>query len=144
MTTAFSKTIDAFLLNHHVMSIATCGVDGPWAASVFYVVDLAARRLLFFTSESTRHGSALLLNGAAAATISSQQRDISRLTGLQASGTALMLEGKEAGNGNAIFGAAFPEVAGMKAPIWAFRPAMIKLTDNGEGFGHKENWNASI
>ncbi|WP_174803604.1 pyridoxamine 5'-phosphate oxidase family protein [Martelella limonii] len=142
MTIAFSRTIDAFLLDHHVMSVATSDADGLWAASVFYVADRAARRLLFFTSASTRHGAALLLHGAAAVTIAGQDRDISRLCGLQASGRTAMLDGEEARKGEAIFKAAFPEASGASAQLWSFSPAMIKLTDNGRGFGHKERWSA--
>ncbi|TPW31609.1 hypothetical protein FJU08_07625 [Martelella alba] len=140
MTAAYSETIDAFLLSHHVISLAVSADGRPWAASVFYVPDLAARRLLFFTATSTRHGDALMRAGAVAATIAGQERDIARLCGIQIEGHATMLEGAEAQSGHASFIAAFPEISGMKAPLWALSPLMIKLTDNAKGFGHKEIW----
>ncbi|WP_176086490.1 pyridoxamine 5'-phosphate oxidase family protein [Martelella sp. HB161492] len=140
MTAAFSNPIDAFLLGHHVMSLAVSADGRPWAASVFYVPDLAARRLLFFTAASTRHGDALIRTGAVAAAIAGQERDIARLCGLQIEGHASMLEGDAAAAAQTAFIAAFPEIAGMTAPLWALSPSMIKLTDNAKGFGHKEVW----
>ncbi|MGV0820176.1 pyridoxamine 5'-phosphate oxidase family protein [Martelella sp. AMO21009] len=142
MKTAFSDTIDVFLLGHHVMSVALCDSNGPWAASVFYVTDLDRRRLMFFTSETTRHGAALLANGKMAATVAGQERDVGKLCGLQIEGDAAMLKKAEAQKGIALFRTAFPEITDNKATLWAFRPNLIKLTDNTKGFGHKEVWQA--
>ncbi len=142
MPTAFSPTIDAFLLRHHVMSLALAEGEAPWAASVFYVFDVAGRRLIFFTSPATRHGGMLVRNARAAGTIAGQQRDIATLCGLQFEGAAAMLGEPEAREAEALFAAAFPGVSGHNTPLWALSPAMLKLTNNALGFGSKEIWQA--
>ena len=140
MPTAFSPTIDEFLLRHHVMSLAMTEGEAPWAASVFYVFDIAGRRLIFFTSPATRHGSMLVRNARAAGTIAGQQRDIATLCGLQFEGTAAMLDEPHTREAEALFAAAFPGVSAHGTPLWALSPTMLKLTNNALGFGFKEIW----
>lgn len=142
MADTFTPTIDAFLVDHHLMSLAVTDGSVPWAASVFYVFDAPAPRLLFFTATTTRHGALLAGNARAAATVAGEARDIARLSGLQLQGHASVLGGAEAEAARAVFLARFPEIAGLDAPIWALRPDMIKLTDNARGFGHKEVWSS--
>lgn len=140
MAETFTPTIDAFLLDHHLMSLAVTDGSAPWAANVFYVFDAQEPRLLFFTATTTRHGALLESDGRAAATIAGETRAIARLSGLQLEGRASVLGGAEAEAAHAVFLAKFPEIAGLDAPIWALRPDTIKLTDNARGFGHKEVW----
>jgi uncharacterized protein YhbP (UPF0306 family) len=43
--------VAAYLADHHVMTLATQGADGPWAAAVFYAWHRAA--LIFLSAPST-------------------------------------------------------------------------------------------
>ncbi len=47
-----------YLDRHNVMTLATVGPQGPWAAAVFYVHDLDVRgglRLHFLSAPTSRH-----------------------------------------------------------------------------------------
>ena len=37
MPASLQPEVAAYLADHHVMTLATHGPDGPWAAAVFYV-----------------------------------------------------------------------------------------------------------
>jgi nitroimidazol reductase NimA-like FMN-containing flavoprotein (pyridoxamine 5'-phosphate oxidase superfamily) len=52
--------IATFLDANHVMSLATCGAEGPHAASVFYVRDGLA--LLWVSDPESRHSAQLEAN----------------------------------------------------------------------------------
>ncbi len=140
---AFSDDIDGFLRGHHVMSLATSDGNVPWAASVFYVFDPDGKRLLYFSSIETRHGREARRNDRVAATIASQERDISKLAGLQIAGRTKVLNAADTEEGRAILLSAFPEIANTEAPIWALLPEAIKMVNNAKGFGNKHLWPSS-
>lgn len=37
MSSDLPESFSSYLEQHRVMTLATCGPDGPWAAAVFYV-----------------------------------------------------------------------------------------------------------
>ena len=53
MTAALHQRVLAYLGEHRVMTLATQGRDGPWAAAVFYASE--GFDLYFLSSPSTRH-----------------------------------------------------------------------------------------
>ncbi|MCP4360184.1 MAG: pyridoxamine 5'-phosphate oxidase, partial [Chloroflexi bacterium] len=63
----------AYLRDHNVMTLATNGPEGLWAAAVFYVnVDF---RLYFLSSPTTRHSLNIAARPAVAATIQEDYGD---------------------------------------------------------------------
>ena len=42
LPTKLPQQAAAYLAGHHVMTLATQGADGPWAAAVFYASDGAS------------------------------------------------------------------------------------------------------
>ncbi len=143
MCPAFSEEIDRFLDVYHVMSFSTVLDKQPWAASLFYAFDARTRQLVYFTDEATRHGRASLANHRVAATIAPQERDVSKISGLQISGTTVLLAEDDAEKARTVFADRFPGIPTNLAPIWALRPLYIKMVDNARGFGHKQEWTAS-
>jgi len=136
----------AFLEAHHVLTLATAGEEGPWAAAVFY----ASRgfNLWFLSSPSTRHARNLLASPRAAATVQEDTADWRAVKGLQLEGVVRLLEGAEAEEARALLGARFPVVAGGGPPEIAaalarvgwyqLTPERLHLVDNAAGFGRRE------
>jgi hypothetical protein len=53
LPTRLPPQVAAYLAGHHVMTLATQGGEGPWAAAVFYASDGAS--LIFLSAPNTRH-----------------------------------------------------------------------------------------
>ena len=136
----------AFLQAHHVLTLATSGEDGPWAAAVFY----AARgfTLYFLSAAATRHARNLAARRRVAGTVQEDTADWRAVRGVQLEGTARLLAGAEAEQARAVYGAKFPLVAGGAPPEIAaalervgwyeLLPDRLYLVDNAAGFGSRE------
>jgi hypothetical protein len=66
MAAPLAPELAAYLANHHVMTLATQGSNGPWAAAVFYAWFDGA--LIFLSSPKSRHAANLAQDGRCAAT----------------------------------------------------------------------------
>jgi uncharacterized protein YhbP (UPF0306 family) len=139
--------IAAFLDAHHVMSLATCGPDGPHAANLFYARDGFA--LLWVSDRASRHSAELEADGRVAATIARDYSDYAAIRGLQASGRARRLEGEaDRAGARKILEARFPFLAKLaeadvrdsyaRAQIYRLDVVRFVLIDNARGFGHKD------
>jgi uncharacterized protein YhbP (UPF0306 family) len=137
----------AFLDEHHVMSLATAGAQGPHAVNLFYARDGFA---LFWVSDpASRHSLELLADGRVAATIARDYADFPPIRGLQLSGRARRVTDEaERARARQILEARFPF---LKVPTDGalrenypraeiFRLDIIRcvLIDNSRGFGHKD------
>jgi uncharacterized protein YhbP (UPF0306 family) len=137
----------AYLSAHHVMSLSTCGADGPWAAAVFY----ASRdfTLYFVSSPQSRHARDLALDPRCAAAIHEDYRDWQAIRGIQLSGTVERLEGAERDAALACYRAKFgfltnPGAAAApvlealgKAACYRLTPGELHFVDNTTGFGKR-------
>ena len=74
-----------YLERHHVMTLATCSADGPWAAAVFYV-QRSAPPCIFLSSPSSRHCRNLAQDPRCAATIQEDYSDWTQIKGIQLEG----------------------------------------------------------
>jgi uncharacterized protein len=81
----------AFLDAHHVVSLATCGPEGPHAANVFYVRDGLA--LLWVSDPRSRHSTDLEVDARVAATVAADYFDFDDIGGVQISGRAHAIVG---------------------------------------------------
>ncbi|MEU8787349.1 hypothetical protein [Streptomyces sp. NPDC048637] len=105
--------------------------------------------LYFVTATTTRHGRALVEPGARVAfTAQRDGQEWSALTGLQGRGRCRPLTGAERAAGWQVYVERFPFVAASdrlraaleRTTLWELRPDWLRLIDNGQGFGHKEEW----
>jgi len=138
----------AFLEAHHVLTLATAGEEGPWAAAVFY----ASRgfTLWFLSAPTTRHARNLAARPRVAATVQEDTADWRAVRGVQLEGAVRLLEGAEAEEARALYGAKFPlvasgggappEIAAALARVRWYRlaPERLYLIDNAAGFGKRE------
>jgi uncharacterized protein YhbP (UPF0306 family) len=142
-------------LNHQVvnellalstMTLATSGPNGtPYAAPLYFVAD-EKLQLFFFSSPSSQHGHNLSQMPKAAASIYPECQDWRDIHGLQLRGEAARVPAGTAWvHGWGVYLAKFPFVAPLKDIVaqnrlYVFRPAWLRLVDNRQGFGNKEEW----
>jgi len=146
--TGDAARITAFLDAHHVMSLATCGADGPHAANVFFARD--GFSLLWVSDPQTRHSIALEINPQVAATVAPDYRDFDEICGVQISGDARRISGAaERHSARGLLEARYPflqrlsDRPGVKeayeaADFYRLVPRKIVIIDNRRGFGHKD------
>ncbi|WP_327225273.1 hypothetical protein OG229_16645 [Streptomyces platensis] len=114
--------------------------------------DGAGPALYFVTATTTRHGRALAEPGARVAfTAQRDGQEWSSLTGLQGRGRCRPLTGAERAAGWQVYVERFPFVTASdrlhaaleRTTLWELRPDWLRLIDNGQGFGHKDEWSRS-
>ena len=136
-----------YLESHHVMTLATSGVEGPWAAAVFYVND--GFRLYFLSSLRSRHGGDLDAAGRCAAAIQEDYPDWPDIKGIQIEGQVRRLSGMDRAAAIALYAKKFPVVRPDRAPeliraaleriAWfELIPERCFFIDNSRGFGHRD------
>lgn len=143
--------IDEFIARHHVMTLATQGADGPWAAALFYVRD--GDDLIFLSSPASRHCRNLLAEPRCAATIQPETAIWRDIQGIQAEGSARELPVGELARAQQRYGERFPFVRpGIAPPAivtalarvrwYRFRITKLHFIDNGRGFGNRQQFEA--
>jgi uncharacterized protein YhbP (UPF0306 family) len=148
MPVTLPQPVADYLAAHHVMTLATQGAEGPWAAAVFYASDGCS--LIFLSSPNTRHCRNLVLNARCAATIQEDYSDWAEIKGIQLEGRVTELQGNEERNAQTLYGEKFP----IASPLANVPPAIVKalarvrwfrlvperfhFIDNSKGFGHRD------
>ena len=148
MTSASRQRALRYLREHHVMTLATQGGDGPWAAAVFYVnVDFT---LYFLSAPSSRHCTNIAAQARVAATIHEDYADWPQIRGIQLEGIVRELSGADAELARRLYGEKFPivgdaaqtppAIARAFARIHWYRvePERLYFVDNSAGFGHRD------
>lgn len=137
-----------YLAAHHVMTLATQGAQGPWAAAVFYACDGAS--LIFLSAPKTRHCLNLAQDARCAATIQEDYSDWSLIKGIQLEGRVHELKGEEERRAQHIYGDKYsivgplakapPAIVKALARVHWYRlvPERLHFIDNSKGFGHRE------
>lgn len=130
-----------YLADHRVLTLATCGAEGPWAAAVFYVG--AGTTLYFLSSPASRHGRSIAENPRVAATIQEDYADWRAIRGVQLEGIATALSGAEEAAAIQLYSAKFPLtdaplVAALAKVRWyRLTPDRLYFIDNSIAFGHR-------
>lgn len=142
------NTILTYLQSHHVMTLATDGPLGLWAAAVFYADDEFT--LTFLSSPTSRHSQNIEATGRVAATIQDETQDWRAIKGIQLEGRAKRLSGEEQLAALIRYGRKFPLVASLAtAPVeiaqamsriawYKVTPDRLFFVDNSRGFGHRD------
>ena len=138
----------AYLANHNVMTLATSGPEGLWAAAVFYVND--GFTLHFLSAPTTRHSQNIAVQPGVAVTIQEDYKDWPEIKGIQLEGKARRIEGDEQAAAIARYGQKFPIVGNLdKAPVeiaramskiawYKITPERLYFIDNSLGLGHRD------
>ena len=135
----------AYLVNHQVMTLATTGPQGVWAAAVFYAND--GFDLTFLSAGHTRHAQNMTAVPHVAATIQEDYRDWEKIQGIQLEGRVSLLA--DVSRETAIsrylqkylFLANADEkmVAALARVNWyLLQPERLYFIDNSLGLGHRD------
>jgi uncharacterized protein YhbP (UPF0306 family) len=150
MGASLRERVLALLGEHHVMTLATVGAAGPWAAAVFYALDDSDLRLYFLSAPTSRHAENLAANPCAAATIQRDYDDWPGIRGLQIEGTVREVAREDEARVRALYQQRYPLIgggAGVPRKLlealdrirwYEFAPSDIHLIDNTLGFAHRE------
>ena len=153
MSPPLKARVLALLGEHHVMTLATVGADGPWAAAVFYAHD--DLRLYFLSAPTSRHAVNLAAEPRAAATIQRDYDDWPGIRGLQLAGTVRQVAAADEARVRTLYQQRYPLVGGgagvpraimealNKIRWYEFVPEDIYLIDNRLGFAHREHLSPS-
>ncbi len=148
MPEALAVRVQAYLREHHVMSLASGGDEGVWAAAVFYANDGFAT--YFLSSPTSRHCRNLTKNPRVSATVHEDYADWPNIKGVQMEGMASVLAGDEEEKARRIYGAKYPVVGNLaQAPSsivkalanvrwYKLNPERLYFIDNSTGFGHRD------
>ncbi len=135
-----------YLEAHHVMTLASTGPAGPWAAAVFYVNDGFA--LTFLSSPTTRHATDIEAHGRCAAAIHEDYSEWRAIKGVQLEGSVRRLAGTERVTAIARYAKKFTVIRPDRAPE-VVKAALAKVAwyelvpdrcffiDNAAGFGNR-------
>jgi uncharacterized protein YhbP (UPF0306 family) len=135
----------AYLANHQVMTLATTGPLGVWAAAVFYVND--GFDLTFLSAGHTRHGQNITAVPNAAATIQEDYRDWEAIKGIQLEGQVSLLSNVSRETAISRYLQKYPFLANadkkMQAAIervnwYVLQPERLYFIDNSLGLGHRD------
>jgi len=138
MPAALEK-IAAFVREHHVMTLATCGNGMPYAAPLFYAYDAGRNRFVFASDVQTEHGRQMLENPVVAAGIALETDAVGKIRGLQCRGAVVPADAAD----QKTYFTRFPYARPLRPTLWCLEPAWMKLTDNRLGFGKKLVWEAT-
>jgi uncharacterized protein len=139
----------ASLLEVSTLTLATVSPAGePHAAPVYFAAVWRPHlELCFFSEEKTRHVQHLAQNPRLAAAIYPEASSWQDIRGLQLHGRAGRISpGPEWDQAWTAYTQKFPFVRGLKAVVarsdfYRLTPTWIRLVDNRQGFGYKQEWN---
>jgi uncharacterized protein YhbP (UPF0306 family) len=137
-------TIQALLAEQSTLTLATLSPAGePQAASLFFAA--AGDLSLYWTSGShSRHSLNLDRNPRAAVTVHAAAWSWTDIRGVQMEGRVERLPAGEAWQAAwQLYLAKFPFVRDFQAEVsrsnfYRFTPGWVRLIDNSQGFGHKD------
>jgi len=153
--TGLRDRIRAFLAQHNTMTVATVGDAGaPQAAAVFFAAD-DALDLFFLSSPNSRHSINLARQPRVAASIQADNQAWQAIQGLQIEGPARLIDSvTEMAHAVRVYAGRYDFLrslldgvdggpAALRGPLassrfYVLRPAWIRMIDNTQGFGHKE------
>lgn len=138
---AIDERITKFIKSHHVLNLATCTGNNPWACSCFYAWLKAEAAFVFSSDAQTRHIAEILQNPRVAGTIVLETKVVGKIQGIQFSGSVEQAAGPMLNKARMAYLKRFPYAIAVDTTYWILKAEYIKLTDNHLGFGTKLHWN---
>lgn len=134
------KKIIKYLKKNNVLTIATSVNNQPYCANCYYVFDELNFQFVFLSDESTRHISEAIENSKTAGTITTDNKSIAKIQGVQFVGEFIIPDEVEQAVFYELYYAKYPFAKAKPSKIWAIKLSFIKMTDNTLGFGKKLLW----
>jgi len=131
------EKITAFILQHHVMTLATQSNGVVSACSLFYAYDVKSQSFIVASSEDTEHIQNIEKSSQVAGNILLETKSVGKIQGLQLRGEFTLLEKEHLAS---LYFQDFPYAKLMRPTLWSIRVSSFKFTDNRLGFGKKLLW----
>ncbi len=154
MSDELRRQVLSYLENHNVMTLATAGPDGPWAAALFYVND--GFDLYWLSDPDTRHSLNIAHNSQVAVAIHEDYRDWRIIQGIQMEGNAELVGTIiQAVRPMRLYVAKYPFLGDLRKPppalakalastrVYRFTPTKAYFIDNAKGLGHRDEVDVS-
>jgi uncharacterized protein YhbP (UPF0306 family) len=134
-----------YLHDHQVMTVATVGEEGPWAAAVFYVNNRF--NLFFLSAGHTRHVQNVVEQPWAAATIQEDYKDWPAIKGIQLEGLVTQLQGVDRKEAISLYEKKYLFIRSAPSQIrlglarvnwYCLSPRRLYFIDNSQGLGHRD------
>ncbi len=130
------SSIERFLAEHHVLTLATASENAPQCCNLFYTY-LPDRQLFVVASDGgTEHMTNVRTNKRVAGTVVLETKSVGKVQGLQFKGVMNAASQEE----SSAYLRAFPYARAMNPTLWTIVLEQMKLTDNRLGFGKKLTW----
>ena len=139
----------AYLRQHNTLTLATNGLNGPWAAALFYVN--SGFDLYWLSASDTRHSVNIRTNPQVSIAIHEDYDDWRVIQGIQMAGIARSIGSPiEAKREMALFQSKFRflqspqnlvlalQRALVSVQVYHFKPESVWFIDNSKGFGHRD------
>jgi len=136
MSSGLAK-ITAFIIQHHVMSLATSDKEEISVCSLFYIYSQEKNSFVVASSDDTTHICHIQKNSNIAGNILLETHTVGKIQGLQFRGEFVALEDKSL---QKEYFKAFPYALALSPKLWQIKVSHFKLTDNRLGFGKKIIW----
>jgi len=130
------EKVEAFLAEHHLLSLATSADNVPQSASLFYAYCSEKVAFIVASDTKTEHIQNVLINDSVSGTVALETDAIGKIEGIQFRAKMYKVSHKE----GSLYFRAFPFAKVMNPQLWWIKVTDIKLTDNRLGFGTKLNW----
>jgi uncharacterized protein YhbP (UPF0306 family) len=135
----------AYVEAHQVMTLATVGPEGVWAAAVFYASD--GFNLYFLSAGHTRHAQNFNYQPTISAAIQEEYHDWPGIRGIQLEGEVRVLNGRPRLEAIRLYSRKFPFLknstpqivtAMTKVNWYQLSPTRLYFIDNSRGLGHRD------
>ena len=140
------KSLILNLLSVSTMTLATTGSSGETHAAPVYFVADEELKLYFFSAPDSQHGQDITHNPFAAVAFYPECQGWEDIRGLQMRGEVRVVEpGPQWEAAWERYAAKFPFASQLKDIVaqnmlYVFLPDWIRLVDNRQGFGFKQEW----
>jgi len=129
--------INAFIKEHHVMSLATTYEGDLSVCSLFYAYSPDTQSFVVASSDITTHIQHIQKNNQIAGNILLETKTVGKIQGLQFRGEFIALEDSRL---KELYFKEFPYAVALLPKLWEIKVNFFKLTDNRLGFGKKIIW----
>ena len=140
------RRIKEFLAVHTTLTLATVAETGQPQAAPLFFAETETLDLIFISEQKARHSQNIARDQRVAATVYTDGQSWQSIQGLQLEGRCEALSSDAAQAARDVYLAKYPFIAenklltGMldKVTFYKISPVWVRLIDNTQGFGHKE------
>jgi uncharacterized protein YhbP (UPF0306 family) len=133
------QSIEKFIKQHHVLSLATSADDEISVCSLFYAYSESEQSFIVASSKETNHIRHIQSNNKIAGNILLETKEVGKIQGVQFKGVFEELENKEDAK---LYFQEFPYAKVIQPTLWKIKVEYFKMTDNKLGFSKKIIWQA--